>query len=101
MKKRRIRLLIGGLMAAGMLSVSVPPAWAAEGDSEVTVRTADITEGMLAHYDFEEASGTSVPNKQSAAYTAALMGSNVSVAEDALFGRVLKFSEGTDAMSFT
>ena len=96
MKKRRIRLLIGGLMAAGMLSASVPPAWAAEGDSEVMVRTADITEGMLARYDFEEASGTSVPNKQSAAYTAALMGSNVSVAEDALFGRVLKFSEGTD-----
>ncbi|MBR6771392.1 MAG: chitobiase/beta-hexosaminidase C-terminal domain-containing protein [Lachnospiraceae bacterium] len=99
MKKRRIKALLCGLVLTSMLSSSVLPAWATTVGNEqaVTVTATELTAGLLAHYDFEEAVDTSVPNKQSAEnYTATLEGSNTSIAEDELFGKVLKFTDGTD-----
>lgn len=99
MKKQMRKRVLSALLAAGMVCSMVLPANAgAMGVQEVPrVQAADLSANLLAYYDFESASGTSIPNVHNAeTYTGSLQGSNVTVTDSDLFGKSLSLGEGTD-----
>ncbi len=62
----------------------------------------DITTGMIAYYDFEGVSGTSVTNKVDAEnYAGTINGNNVTVEENDFLGDSLKFAAGSGDFQIT
>ena len=74
------------VLALGMVAGSVLPA------------KADGSATLIAKYDFENVSGTTVPNVASGAsgFQGSLKGSNVSIEADTVLGKSLKFTDGTE-----
>ena len=67
-------------------------AWAAD-----EPQNTNIDNGLIAYYDFENVNEKKVPNvKDQSKYEGELKGSNVSIASDTIFGKSLKFTEGTE-----
>ena len=88
--KKWLRSSISLLLAILMVAGSIPPVRAEAADGGV-----DITQGLLAHYDFESVEGTAVPNlvTSNEIATAALNGS-VSVADTDHMGKAMDLSGG-------
>ena len=79
-----------GLTACSMLFTMPALAWAAD-----EPQNTNIDNGLIAYYDFENVK--KVPNvKDQSKYEGELKGSNVSIASDTIFGKSLKFTEGTE-----
>jgi alpha-L-arabinofuranosidase len=81
-----------GLTACSMLFTMPALAWAAD-----EPQNTNIDNGLIAYYDFENVNEKKVPNvKDQSKYEGELKGSNVSIASDTIFGKSLKFTEGTE-----
>ena len=94
MKKKMWKTGLCGLTACSMLFSMPALAWAAD-----EPQNTDIENGLIAYYDFEDAEGTKVPNvKNESQYEGTLSGNNVSVEDGTLFGKSLKFTEGTQGV---
>ena len=83
--KKWLRSGISLLLSAAMIVGSAGFARADE--------RADITDGLLAHYDFESVDGTTVSNNVTGTATATLSGS-ASVADTDHMGRAMQLSGG-------
>jgi len=69
-------------------------AWAAD-----EPQNTNIDNGLIAYYDFENVNEKKVPNVQGEEkYAGTLSGDNVSVEDGTLFGKSLKFTEGTQGV---
>ena len=92
MKKKMWRTGLCGLTACSMLFTMPALAWAAD-----EPQNTNIDNGLIAYYDFENVNEKKVPNvKDQSKYEGELKGSNVSIASDTIFGKSLKFTEGTE-----
>ena len=85
MKQMIFKKAISALLVAGMLVGTMAPVSTMAAD-------VDISENLIAHYDFEGASGTTVPNTCGDTFAGTLSGGNVSIAEDETWGNLLSFS---------
>ena len=91
MKKKMWRTGLCGLTACSMLFTMPALAWAAD-----EPQNTNIDNGLIAYYDFENVNEKKVPNVQGEEkYAGTLSGDNVSVEDGTLFGKSLKFTEGT------
>ena len=83
-----------GLTACSMLFTMPALAWAAD-----EPQNTNIDNGLIAYYDFENVNEKKVPNVQGEEkYAGTLSGDNVSVEDGTLFGKSLKFTEGTQGV---
>ena len=83
-----------GLTACSMLFSMPALAWAAD-----EPQNTGIEDGLIAYYDFENVNEKKVPNVQDQSkYEGTLSGDNVSVAENTIFGKSLKFTAGNQGM---
>jgi len=83
-----------GLAACSMLFSMPALAWAAD-----EPQNTGIEDGLIAYYDFENVNEKKVPNVQDQSkYEGTLSGDNVSVAENTIFGKSLKFTAGNQGM---
>ena len=75
------------VLALGMVAGSVLPAKAAESSTT-----------LIAKYDFEDVSGTTVPNEANGVngFHGTLKGNNVSIEANTVLGKSLKFTDGTE-----
>ena len=66
--------------------------------SAIPAKAADDKVSLIAKYDFENVSGTTVPNMAEGAdaFAGTLIGSNVSIESGTVFGKSLKFTSGTE-----
>ena len=66
--------------------------------SAIPAKAADDKVSLIAKYDFENVSGTTVPNMAEGAdaFDGTLNGSNVSIESGTVFGKSLKFTSGTE-----
>lgn len=84
--KKSLCLVLSTGLILGMLPAK--PAQAETPDGSVT-----LTDHLIAYYDFEDASGTTVPNKvDPATYAGTLSGSNISVDATEYSGKALRFT---------
>ena len=94
MKKKMWRTGLCGLTACSMLFTMPALAWAAD-----EPQNTNIDNGLIAYYDFENVNEKKVPNVQGEEkYAGTLSGDNVSVEDGTLFGKSLKFTEGTQGV---
>ena len=94
MKKKMWRTGLCGLTACSMLFSMPALAWAAD-----EPQNTGIEDGLIAYYDFENVNEKKVPNVQDQSkYEGTLSGDNVSVAENTIFGKSLKFTAGNQGM---
>lgn len=94
MKKKMWRTGLCGLAACSMLFSMPALAWAAD-----EPQNTGIEDGLIAYYDFENVNEKKVPNVQDQSkYEGTLSGDNVSVAENTIFGKSLKFTAGNQGM---
>ena len=86
--EKTMKKALSCLLAAGMVAGMAAPA--------ISAQAADAA--LIAKYDFENASGTTVPNEAAGAtgFAGTLNGSNVSIENGTVLGKSLKFTDGTD-----
>ena len=83
-----------GLTACSMLFTMPALAWAAD-----EPQNTNIDNGLIAYYDFENVQEKKVPNVQGEEkYAGTLSGDNVSIEEQTIFGKSLKFTAGEQGM---
>ena len=81
--KKKLKAALSCLLAISMM---INTGFIANADEA----TVDITDGLIAYYDFEDVDGTSVPNKAGNAYTGTLVG-GISTEQNDTWGNSLKF----------
>lgn len=94
MKKNLTRRVFSFGLAITLIMTMIP---ANVKTAKAAPKRADITEGLIAYYDFEDCEGTTVPNIQgNTAYNGTLLGNNVSVRNAEYLGNALHFENGTE-----
>lgn len=88
--KKQLKSILACSLAVSMLSGTMIVSHGQE--------TVDISNGLLAYYDFEACSGTAtpVPNLAGDAYEGTIFGTNMSITTNDYFNKSLHFGDGLD-----
>ena len=96
--RKQMRSVISLLLAILLIAGSTPLIRVQAADDSV-----DLTNGLLAHYDFENVTGTTVPNTADAAYSAVISGSAAVVDLEGITtpGKALQLGSAAGGMQLT